>query len=104
MATRLLTRANQALPEGIPLGQADGMSSLQIAWRVVGLGFYYSVFSTYNYDTHQFGHQHELVARSAMAQKAPFRFLQFESLQRRSPAVRDPRFDRRLNRDLAAIR
>jgi hypothetical protein len=26
-------RANQALPEGVPSGQADGMSSLQNSWR-----------------------------------------------------------------------
>jgi hypothetical protein len=31
-----------------------------------------------------------------------FRFQQVENYQRRSPAVRDPRFDRRSNRDLAA--
>jgi hypothetical protein len=32
---------------------------------MVGLGFYYSVFSTYNFDTYQFGYQHELVSFSA---------------------------------------
>jgi len=33
---------------------------------MVGLGFYYSVFSTYNYDTCQFGYQHELVSLVAL--------------------------------------
>jgi hypothetical protein len=32
---------NQALPEGIPLGQADGMSWEQFTWLMVGLSFYY---------------------------------------------------------------
>jgi hypothetical protein len=27
-----------------------------------GFRFYYSVFSTYNFDTYQFGYQHELVS------------------------------------------
>jgi hypothetical protein len=53
---------NQALPEGIPLGQADGMSVVQNSLLVVGFRFCYSVFSTYNYDTYQFGYQHELVS------------------------------------------
>ena len=35
-------RPNQALPPNKTAGkQADGMSSLQIAWLVVGLGFYH---------------------------------------------------------------
>jgi hypothetical protein len=29
-----------------------------------GLTFFYSVFSTYNFDTYQFGYQHELVSFS----------------------------------------
>jgi hypothetical protein len=32
---------------------------------VVGSRFCYSVFSTYNFDTYQFGYQHELVSLSA---------------------------------------
>jgi hypothetical protein len=39
-------RPNQALPEGIPLGQADGMSWVRNSWLVVGLSFYYYLFST----------------------------------------------------------
>ena len=31
-----------------------------------GLTFYYSVFSTYNFDTYQFGYQHELVSLGAL--------------------------------------
>jgi hypothetical protein len=56
-------------------------SWVQNSWLLVGLRFYYSVFSTYNYDTYQFGFQHELVARSAMAQKTPFRLVHFENLR-----------------------
>jgi len=41
------------------------MSSLQIAWLVVGLGFYYSVFSTYDFCNYQFGYQHKLVSLGA---------------------------------------
>jgi hypothetical protein len=37
---------------------------------MVGLSFRYSVNSTYNFDTYQFGYQHELVAQSAMSQMA----------------------------------
>jgi len=48
---------NQALPEGIPLGQAGGMSWVRNSWLMVGLGFCYSVFSTYNFDTYQYGYQ-----------------------------------------------
>jgi hypothetical protein len=33
---------------------------------VVGLCFYYSVFSTYNFDTYQFGCQRELVSLVAI--------------------------------------
>jgi hypothetical protein len=42
--------------------QADGMSSLQYSWLMVGFCSYYSVYSTYNFDTYQFGFQHELVS------------------------------------------
>ena len=30
------TQPNQALPEGIPLGQADGMSVVRNSWLMVG--------------------------------------------------------------------
>jgi len=33
---------------------------------MVGLHLYYSVFSTYNFDTYQFGYQHELVSLVAL--------------------------------------
>ena len=33
---------------------------------MVGLGFHYSVFSTYNFDTYQFGIQHEPVPLVAL--------------------------------------
>jgi hypothetical protein len=37
----------------------------QFTWLMVVFRFYYSVFSTYNYDTYQFGYQRELVSFSA---------------------------------------
>jgi fluoride ion exporter CrcB/FEX len=37
-------------------------SWVRYALQVVGFRFCYSVFSTYNYDTYQFGYQHELVS------------------------------------------
>jgi hypothetical protein len=40
-------------------------SWVQITWLMVGLSFCYSVFSTYNFDTYQYGYQHELVSFSA---------------------------------------
>jgi hypothetical protein len=40
-------------------------SWLRNSWLMVGLGFYYSVFSTYNFDTYQFGFQYELVSSVA---------------------------------------
>jgi hypothetical protein len=33
---------------------------------MVGLSFHYSVFSTYIFDTYQFGYQHELVSLVAL--------------------------------------
>jgi hypothetical protein len=36
------------------------MSVVLNSWLMVGLSFHYSVFSTHNYDTYQFGYQHEL--------------------------------------------
>jgi hypothetical protein len=42
------------------------MSVVRNSWLKVDLGFYYSVFSTYNYDTYQFGYQHELVSLVAL--------------------------------------
>jgi hypothetical protein len=33
---------------------------------MVGFRFCYSVFSTYNFDTYQFGYQHELVSLVAI--------------------------------------
>jgi len=36
--------------------------------------------------------------------KNSFRYQQLENYQRRSPAVWDPRFDQRSNRDLAPVR
>jgi hypothetical protein len=42
--------------------QADGMSLVQFTLRVVVFRFYYSVISNYNFDTYQFGYQHELVS------------------------------------------
>jgi hypothetical protein len=33
---------------------------------MVGFRFYYSIFSTYNFDTCQFGYQHELVSLDAL--------------------------------------
>ena len=38
------------------------MSWVHFTLRVVVFRFYYSVFSTYNFDTYQFGYQHELVS------------------------------------------
>jgi hypothetical protein len=38
------------------------MSWEQFTWLRVGLGFHYLVFSTYNYDTYQYGYQHEPVS------------------------------------------
>jgi hypothetical protein len=40
-------------------------SRVQFTLRVVGLSFHYLVFSTYNFDTYQFGFAHELVSFSA---------------------------------------
>jgi hypothetical protein len=37
------------------------MANLPAGRQVVGLCFYYSVYSTYNFDTYQFGFVHELV-------------------------------------------
>ena len=42
------------------------MSWVRYALRVVGFRFCYSVFSTYNFDTYQFGYQHELVSFVAL--------------------------------------
>jgi hypothetical protein len=41
------------------------MSWVRYAWLVVGLCFYYSVYSTYNFDTYEVGYQHELVSLGA---------------------------------------
>jgi fluoride ion exporter CrcB/FEX len=41
-------------------------SWVRYALLVVGFRFCYSVFSTYNYDTYQFGYQHELVSLGAL--------------------------------------
>jgi hypothetical protein len=41
-------------------------SWVRYALQVVGFRFCYSVFSTYNYDTYQFGYQHELVSLGAL--------------------------------------
>jgi hypothetical protein len=46
--------------------QADGMSLVQFTLRVVVFRFYYSVISNYNFDTYQFGYQHELVSLVAL--------------------------------------
>jgi hypothetical protein len=50
--------ANQALKLTVA-------SWVRYALRVVGLRFYYSVISTYYFDTYQFGYQHELVSLGA---------------------------------------
>jgi hypothetical protein len=51
-------RPNQALKLTVA-------SWVQFTLRVVVFRFCYSVFSTYNFDTYQFGYQHELVSFSA---------------------------------------
>ena len=42
------------------------MSVVRQTWLMVGLRFHYSVFSTYNFDTYQYGYQRELVSLVAL--------------------------------------
>jgi hypothetical protein len=42
------------------------MGVVQFTLRVVVFRFYYSVFSTYNFVTYQYGYKHELVSLVAL--------------------------------------